>query len=510
MLNNICYMKNITISSALFLVLCHIATLTVFAQTNPPNVDWGKVHTTTMEAINSLYNLKYQEAEQRCNEVITMAPGDPRGHFIKGMAYFYKYRLQQNKADYNRFMQLTQNTIAVCENVLKSRPNDSQALFYMGGSYGYRGICRFFNPEERMKTITQSLWDGKKGYDYLNDAVKADPNNADAQMGFGLFNCLVAQAPAVIKPAIKLAGFTTDRNLGLKQLENAAVTGIYTRPEAQYWLSTFYQEMEETAPRAIYHLKNLTVQFPQNYWYKIVTGQILMNTLRKPEEAAQQFQAVVHLPDKTAQSQGNLLLGASQMYRLRFQEATQYLQKCIALGADSSNIRNALYIQGLMQDMDGNHAQAMQFYQKALPFRAAAELVQKPLTPELAALRRISVSFRGAEYVETVRLADELLKKQVAEDVRGQALYTSGRALAELGKGSEAEQRFLQALQVKPTEEKWITPSTHLRLAQVQSGLGKKTEAKQNLDYALAYKDYDNEDVVRRQANRELARLKKQ
>lgn len=488
---------------------CTLFSVHSVAQTNPPNVDWNKVHTTTMDAINNLYNLRYQEAEQSCNAVITMAPADPRGHFLKGMTYFYKYRLQQNKADYNRFMQLQQNTISVCENVLKSNPNDSKALFYLGGAYGYRGICRFFNREERMKTITQSLWDGKKGYDYLNDAVKADPNNADAQMGFGLFNCLVAQAPAAIKPAIKLAGFTTDRNLGLKQLENAAVNGVYTRPEAQYWLSTFYQEMEETAPRAVFHLKNLSTQFPQNYWYRIVTGQILMNTMRKPDEAQQHFQAVAQMPDKTAQSQSALLMGASWMYRLKFQEANQYLQKCCALGADSSNIRNALYIQGLMQDMDGNHSEAIRLYQKALPFKPAADLVQKPLSPEQAALRRVSVSFRGAEYAETVRLADELLKKQLTDDVRGQTLYTSGRALVELGKAAEAEQRFLLTLQAKPQEEKWITPAAHLRLAQVLAKAGKKAEAKQNLEYALAYKDYDDEDTVRRQAQRELVRLGK-
>ncbi|TAE26619.1 MAG: DUF3808 domain-containing protein [Candidatus Kapaibacterium sp.] len=503
------FVSNAALFLACVLFLCFVS-LPLTAQTNPPNVDWNKVHTTTMEAINSLYNLRYQEAEQRCNEVITMAPADPRGHFVKGMTYFYKYRLQQNKSDYNRFMQLQQNTISVCENILKSAPNDSKALFYLGGSYGYRGICRFFNAEERMKTITQSLWDGKKGYDYLNDAVKADPNNADAQMGFGLFNCLVAQAPAVIKPAIKLAGFTTDRNLGLKQLENAAVNGIYTRAEAQYWLSTFYQEMEETAPRALYHLKNLSAQYPQNYFYKLVSGQILMNVVRKPDEAATYFQAVLQMPDKAAQSRGNLLLGACMMYRLKFAESNQYLQKCIALAADSSNMRNSLYLQGLMQDMDGNHAQATQFYQKALPYKAAADLLQKPLSPEQAAARRVSVSFRGAEYAETVRLAEELLKKQLNDDVRGQTLYLCGRALVELGKPAEAEQRFLQALQAKPQEEKWITPSSHLRLAQVQAKSGKKTEAKQNLEYALAYKDYDDEDTVRRQAQREMARLGKQ
>jgi tetratricopeptide (TPR) repeat protein len=480
-----------------------------FAQTNPPNVDWTKVHNNTLAAVTDLYNLRFQEAEQHCNEVITMAPGEPRGHFFKAMTYFYKYRFSQNKSDNQRFLQLVLNTISVCENVLKSNPNDSKALFYIGGAYGYRGISRFFNPEERMKTITQSLWDGKKGYDYLNDAVKADPNNADAQMGFGLFNCLVAQAPAAIKPAIKLAGFATDRSLGLRQLENAAVNGVYTRGEARYWLSTFYQDTEETAPRSLFHLKNLLVEHPQNYWLRISSAQILMNTLRKPDEAAQQLQQIGNAPDKSAQSVTALLMGATYFYRLKFTEANQYFQKCIQMGVDSGNIRNCWYLQGLIQDMEGNHAQAMAFYQRALPNKAAADLIQSPLSIDQAIARRVTVAFRGAEYAESVRLADDLLKKALNDDVRGRVLYTSGRALAEQGSTSEAEQRFLQALQMKPREDKAIMPSTHLRLGQLLAKSGKKAEAKQNFEYALAYKDYDDEDTVRRQAQRELARLGK-
>lgn len=483
------------------------------AQTNPPNVDWAKVHTTTMTAINELYNLHFAEAEQKCNEVIGMAPGEPRGHFFKAMTYFYRYRIMQNKADYQRFLQLVQNTISVSENILKTNPNDSKALFYVGGAYGYRGLIRAFSPsEERTKNLMQAVWDGKKGYDYLNDAVKADPNNADAQMGFGLFNCLISSAPAFIKPAIKLAGFTTDRNLGLKQLENAAANGLYTRPEAAYWLSTFYAEQEETSPRALWHLKNLIGQFPANNWYRITTAQIYLNTLRKPDEAIPFLQTVMsQANDKNAQARAILLTGAASLYKLNFPEAVQWLQKCVALGTDSGAVRNALYLQGLISELEGNRAQATQYYQKSLPYKASEDLLKTPLTADQALLRRISLGFRGSEYPTVIRLADELLKKQqLNADVRGRALLLSARSFAEQSDHTQAEQRLLQTVALQPEEDKSLLPAAYYRLGASQAKLGKKNEAKQNLERALSFKDYDDEDALRRSVNRELARLNKQ
>jgi tetratricopeptide (TPR) repeat protein len=504
----------ITAACSVFLLISLLCA-PLFAQTNPPNVDWTKVHATTVLAINELYNLHYAEAEKKCNEVIGMAPAEPRGHFFKAMTYFYKYRLNSDKNDYQRFLQLSQNTISVCETILKTNPTDSKALFYIGGSYGYRGIIRAFTPpEERTKNIMQAVWDGKKGYDYLNDAVKADPTNADAQMGFGLFNCLVAQAPAFIKPAIKLAGFTTDRNLGLKQLENAAANGVYTRPEAQFWLSTFYTDLEETTPRAVYHLKNLLVQFPQNYWYKISMANAYFFTMRKPDEALSYLQGIYGQAgvDKSAQGRAVMILGQINTYRGKYADAMPLFQKCTALNSDSTQVRQAVYWQGLTSDLDGNRQQAIQFYQRSATYPPSAGALKNLASADELAQTRVNLAFRSGEYATSIRLADELLKKQSLDnDIRAQTLYISARAAFDQNDFAQAETRFLQILTVSTTDDiKWIQPATHCRLGIAQAKLGKKAEAKQHLDQALTYKDYDNDDTIRRMSYRELSRLTKQ
>ena len=490
------------------------------AQTNPQSVDWAKVHAVTTEAITELYSLRYSAAEQKCNEVITMAPGDPRGHFFKAMTYFYRYRISQDKSDYQRFLQLSQNTISVCENILKNNPNDTKALFYIGGSFGYRGLSRAFGPsEERMKNLMQAVWDGKKGYDYLNESLKADPKNADAQMGFGLFNCLISTAPSFIKPAIRLAGLTSDRNLGLRQLESAAANGIYTRPEAGYWLSVFYAENEETAPRALWHLKNLLEKYPSNHWYRITAGSISLNTLRKPTEAvsylepvasAQTHEKSAQTHEKSAQARATRLIGAAALYRLKFAEAAQWFQNCAALKADSGSFKNALFLQGLMSEIEGNRAQATQFYRQSLPYKSSEELLESPLSSEQILLRRASFAFRGSEYQEVVRFAEEVLqRKQLAADLRGSALMLLGRSFAEQGDHTQAEQKFSQVVGLN-AEDKSLLPMAYYRLGVSQAKLGKTSEAKQSFDKALSYKDYEEEDYVKRRVQREAARLNKQ
>lgn len=50
--------------------------------------DWKLVHDRTVQAMQHLYDLEFREAEHACNDVIKLAPGDPRGHFFKAMTYY--------------------------------------------------------------------------------------------------------------------------------------------------------------------------------------------------------------------------------------------------------------------------------------------------------------------------------------------------------------------------------------------------------------------------------------
>jgi tetratricopeptide (TPR) repeat protein len=470
--------------------------------------EWEQVHQLTVAAMNEMYNLRFAEAEQKTGEVIKLAPQDPRGYFFRAMIYYYRNLLYKDKADYEKFIAISSKAIQVCEALLKDNPKDSKALFYMGGLQGYRGLLSFNNDD-----MTKAMWEGKKGMDNIKLAMEADPNNIDAQMGSGLFSFLVSQAPSFIRPALKLAGLTGDRVTGLKQLETVAAKGVYAKYEAMFWLSTFYRwNTEQQYERAGYHLGNLMTAFPENDFYQNLYGSLLLNNLRKADKAIAQYQSIVNKGAKvnrTAMSLALLNLGIAHMYKNKFDEAKQWYQKCISLGADESHMKSAKALTGVCLELQGNRAAAVQYYQQAPENNTAKSRLKEAYTPHEITLVKQSYLFNAGDFDASAALGEQLQGSAgVSDEVKAQSLYTLGRVAFEQGNYAKAEERFLQAMNTPSGDETWLPPMVRYRLGLAQMKLGKKNEAKASFDAAMSFSKYDGEENTKRLIQKELARLK--
>ena len=239
-------------------------------------IDWNEVHNKTIEAIDALYDLDFQTAEHKCNEINKIAPKDPRGHFFKAMMFYYRYTLvSKSDKDYNRFVGYSHKVAEVCDNLLENNEKDAKALFYKGGIIGYRGLTKFKRGDH-----SGAFWDGKEALSSLESALEYDPNNADIQMGFGLFNYLISQAPNTLRPILKAVGLEGDKVKGLKQLENAAKNGLYCKNEAKRWLTIFY-DWEDMHNNSAYMYKSLLAQYPKTHgfdWVILIFWLIICGT----------------------------------------------------------------------------------------------------------------------------------------------------------------------------------------------------------------------------------------
>jgi tetratricopeptide (TPR) repeat protein len=496
-----------------------LAGLTLSAQSISPTqtprqlsqAEWEQVHTLTVAAMNELYNLRFAEGEQRCAEVIRLAPRDPRGHFFQAVLYYYRNFIYREKGDYEKFLKFSSRAIQVCEAILKDNPKDSKAMFYMGGLEGYRGLLYANNQE-----LSKAVWEAKKGYDRLKEALEADPNNVDAQMGLGLFSYMISLAPQILQPALKLAGLKGDRIGGLKMLENVAAKGVYAKYEAMFWLSNFYRgDFEQQYERAAYHLDNLMRQFPSNDFYQNSYGTLLLNNLRKADKAIAQFQSVVAKAQSGASVNtvalgvAYLRLGTAFMYKNSFAEAEQWFQKCLVHNADTAQTRDANAGLGLCKELQGLRAAAVPYYQKSLTNATSYDRAKKPLTAHEIVLVKQSLLFNAGEYDASAALGEQVIASQgVATTVRAQAQYWQARAAFEKGEYSKAEERLVAASNVTIADEPWFAPQTQYRLGLVRVKLGKKADAKGHFEQALTYSNYRNEDFVKKLIQKELARLK--
>jgi len=175
--------------------------------------DWPRVHALTVEGIDQLYNLEFDKSERTFEEVIRIAPDDPRGWFFKSMVHFYVFQLTRNRR----------------ETMADNDPNDLNAKFYLGGIYGYRGLAY-----QRDGSVLSGVWDGRKGYNLLREAATGVHRSVDAQLGFGLFSYLISRIPRSYSWVLGLLGFEGDREGGLAMIKVAADSGVYTRTEAAF------------------------------------------------------------------------------------------------------------------------------------------------------------------------------------------------------------------------------------------------------------------------------------
>ncbi|MCS6807978.1 MAG: DUF3808 domain-containing protein [Bacteroidota bacterium] len=475
-----------------------------------------------MSSIAALYNLRFAEAETRANEVIALAPYDPRGYFFRAIAHYYRLlysrvsRLTQaeQEANLRAFLHAAQHTIEVCENLLHRNPKDGKALFYIGGIYGYRGIAVGLNATSTTEYLSAAR-DAYKGVEYLKQSLALDPQNADISMGLGLFNYVISQTPSFAQSIIKLAGLTGNRAEGLRQLEYAAAHGTYARAEAQSWLAQIYSRgifftaSEGYYDKAEQHYTSFLVAYPDNTLLRFFYGTFLYEDMRRPLDALAQYSAAsdekgraIHYLAAICAYRSGIILQALG----RYNEAIAAFQRSLTQHTDL--IQSAYYQIGLCHDMQGHRTLALQAYAQAKDILAARQRMQGPLSNKDQLLLKTTWAFDCGNDAQTITLAKECLQRSdLTITERARVQYYCGRAYAAQGDVSSAELCYTQALALVHDTPALQAP-LHYHLAFVYTKNGKKSDAIYHLEQALSFKEYTGERRLRRIIERELYRLK--
>ena len=143
------------------------------------------------EGIKQIYNIKFTEAEKTFRSVIADYPEHPAGRFFIAMIDWWKILLDPDNESYDEiFFQKLEDVIYQCDQLLDKNPKDVDALFFKGGSIGFRGRLRAFR-ESWLKAAD----DGREALPIVEEAASLDPNNMDVQLGFGIYNYYAAVIP---------------------------------------------------------------------------------------------------------------------------------------------------------------------------------------------------------------------------------------------------------------------------------------------------------------------------
>jgi tetratricopeptide (TPR) repeat protein len=224
------------------------------------------------DGIKQIYNIKLTKAEKTFRSVMADYPQHPAGRFFLAMIDWWKILLDPDNESYDEiFFQKLEDVIYQCDQLLDNNPKNVDALFFKGGSIGFRGRLRAFR-ESWLKAAD----DGREALPIVEEAASLDPNNMDVQLGFGIYNYYAAVIPnenPLIKP-LMIFFPDGDKEKGIQQLKNTAFNGKFAKYEARYFLMTLYYRYENNSIAADDYAKLLQDDFPDNPVFEKWRGRI--------------------------------------------------------------------------------------------------------------------------------------------------------------------------------------------------------------------------------------------
>ncbi len=231
----------------------------------PLRAQWvldASIDSSLQAGIGFIYNLEFYDADKQFDRVIRMQPDHPSGYFFKAMTQWWRILSNFNdESQDERFYDMLENVIDMCDKRLEKNPDDIAALFFEGGSLGFRGRLR----------ANRGNWfgaarDGIGALPIVQKAFELDPQNDDVLLGIGIYNYyadIIPREYPIVKPFMVFLP-SGDRKKGIEQLERAALKARYARTEARYFLMQNYFLYEKEFGKALALSQQLHADYPRN------------------------------------------------------------------------------------------------------------------------------------------------------------------------------------------------------------------------------------------------------
>jgi len=211
-----------------------ILNLLVFSKAFAQGQITDDVDSTIRLGIDLVHQEKFKEAIDQFQKLIQKYPDEAVGYFFIAASYqtlIDDYRNENYKKDFEQYIDT-----AIAKGKRKTDIDSSSARdnFYLGGSYGYRGIYRSFRGD-----WWGAFKDARKAKSHLDKALEMNPELYDCYFGLGAYHYWGS-----IKSKIFwwLPFIGDDKEKGIRQYKLAAEKGRYAADEAEYGLLRVYIE----------------------------------------------------------------------------------------------------------------------------------------------------------------------------------------------------------------------------------------------------------------------------
>lgn len=332
------------------------------------------VQIESTEAINLLYNFKFEEADTEFRWLRYRYPNHPMPHFLLGLAEWWKIVPNTDNEQYDdKFLAYMDSTIASGEKLYDSQENKIEPAFFLSAAYAFKG--RLY--AER-KSWTKAAFAGKKSLKYFEVCKGNGDLSPELLFGDGLYNYYAEWVPKeypILKPVLALFP-KGNKKLGEKQLETVANNAFYTRVEARYFLLQIYS-MENEYEKAYEMAKYMWQTFPNNPYFEryfcrtaYVTGkrseasQAALNILQKIDNGMPGYEGV------SGRNAAYVLAYYNMNYDKNYEQAKVYYQKAIDFSVKTNSLNAGYYVSSLLgmgkiAEHNKSYDEALRYYKLA-------------------------------------------------------------------------------------------------------------------------------------------------
>ena len=214
-----------------------------------------------------MYNFNFKEAEKQFGWIIQEHPKHPLGYFLMSLSNWWKLLPEDHIRDYDeKLFYYLDKTIDLARDLYKEDKNNEEMDFFLAASYGLK--ARIYSDREQYRKAASASSSALK---YLELGAERSSLSPEFLFGEGLYNYFRVWVPEnkkFLKP-IMFFFRKGDKELGIKQLEEASYEAFYTRIEAMTFMMKIYGEYEGNESKKAKEKANyLYTLYPNNPYFQ--------------------------------------------------------------------------------------------------------------------------------------------------------------------------------------------------------------------------------------------------
>ena len=323
-----------------------------------------------MEGARAFYNYDFDRSIKVLNIARDKYPTHPGVHFIWASAkYYISQARDETIVTYDTLKNSLDYIDPIYEKLVADFPNNHGYKLYFGSSKGLRARSSL-GKKEWISVLIQSY----TGFKIIKEVANNNPEMLDAQLPIGIVEYYASISNPIIKFLVGIYGLDVSKYSALEKISNAAKYSDWAWVEASGVIAFIYLWIENDPGKAILFTDRLNLEFPNNYYYRIIHTESLIKNFRL-DEAWNQIDLLEknfkNLTLKQRQWYGPYLDYEKSLmlfYEKKYNKSFQLIEKAILNynGELDMVLGNLFLLKGKILDIWKRHEEAKDFYKECI------------------------------------------------------------------------------------------------------------------------------------------------